>query len=124
MSQFGRSIDPEFTGIRQWEDKRPGAQHVTSRDTIANPGACGTCGEPLHDWEGRADGAPHPDAHREPPAIETDKDGERLLAILGDTLDRHIDNAEYLLGKGYNEDASLNMLYRARAVRDRRGNRS
>lgn len=54
--QFGRSTDPEKTGVRRWETR---AGSKTELRTIGCDGCW--CGKPNgHDWPGKADGAPHP----------------------------------------------------------------
>lgn len=60
MAQYGNSNDPEHQGIRNWENKRGGVQHVTGDDTIGQPGRCWCGDQDGHDWPGKADGEPHP----------------------------------------------------------------
>ena len=60
MTQYGRSSDPEFTGIRNWETKKGGKENVTWKDTIGQIDLC-WCGEEAgHDWTGKDEGEPHP----------------------------------------------------------------
>ena len=57
MPQFGRSTNPEHTGIRHWETKQGGSKSV---HWSIGTNRC-WCGQELdHDWPGKAEKAPHP----------------------------------------------------------------